>query len=235
MKGVPIRFIITHTLTNALIFGAVLYGVLAFWPIVKEELTYQWRSWRGVNYVLEEEALREPAEKNNTTRVDDSGYFATFKGVPTQQTITITPTSRAFGLVIQKIGVNVKVVKDVDSTDAEAYDRALRQGVAHAQGTSYPGEGGNVYIHGHSSLGYWQLGNYATVFTLLSKLERGDHIVIFYEDERYDYQVFNKEVFPGYDTTPLLRDYDESVLTLQTCDPPGTTLNRLIVTARLIN
>jgi sortase (surface protein transpeptidase) len=44
----------------------------------------------------------------------------------------------------------------------------------------------------------------------------------------------SKELLKGWDTFPLTRTTIEPILTLQTCDPPGTTLNRLVVTAKLL-
>jgi len=43
----------------------------------------------------------------------------------------------------------------------------------------------------------------------------------------------NKEAMKGWNTQPLSRPVLEPVLTLQTCDPPGTTINRYVVTAVL--
>jgi len=110
---------------------------------------------------------------------------------------------------------------------------ALSRGVAHAKGTALPGEVGNVYLFAHSSLNFWQLGKYATVFNLLRKLEPGDKIVLFYEGRRYNYIVTKREIVPRFNTKPLLKRVSEPTLTLQTCYPPGTTLNRLIITAKL--
>ena len=63
--------------------------------------------------------------------------------------------------------------------------------------------------------------------------EKDDEIDVFYEDIRYIYKVVSKIVV----TPEGLSDYvkkntDENSLTLQTCYPPGTSLNRLIVIAK---
>jgi len=68
---------------------------------------------------------------------------------------------------------------------------------------------------------------------LLRKLEPEDRIHVFFEGDTYVYEVMNKEVYPGWNTFPLSRSVIEPILTLQTCDPPGTTINRLVVTAKL--
>jgi len=227
-KSLPIGFIIIRTISNALIIGAVFYLVLLIWPIVKAEASYRLNRWRGIRYTVDEGkpvVIEKPSP--------GARYFKRLAQEPTP--IKITPISKEFGIIIEKIGVNAPVVADVDSSNYEAYMEALRHGVAQAKGTKKPGEVGNTYIHGHSTLNFWQMGKYATVFTLLNKVVVGDRVVTFYKGNRYDYEVIRKEIFQGFDITPLLRDYDEPMLTLQTCDPPGTSLNRLIVTAKLVN
>jgi sortase A len=64
-------------------------------------------------------------------------------------------------------------------------------------------------------------------------MEVGDRIIIFYQGRRYDYIVFDKTITKPEETHFLTDSYDQSVLTLQTCDPPGTLLNRLVVRAKL--
>ncbi len=148
--------------------------------------------------------------------------------------IELDPVSREFGLVIERIGVNVPVVKDVPVGDAEAYMKALESGIAHASVSDYPSDNpGNVYIFAHASLNFWRLGKYATVFNLLRHLKQGDAIHIFYEEQDFVYKVVNIEKYKGWEIYPLTRPVLEPLLTLQTCDPPGTTLNRLVVTAKL--
>lgn len=242
-----LSFLILRTSANALVIGMFLYIALSVIPLMEIEFTYWWRTRladaaegeRLVADVPEE----SPAENLSELPIQDLNGVVSDAAPLFQQRqsagvllppLSEEPASREFGIFIEKIGVNAPVVAEVDSSSEQAYREALRFGVAHAKGTSFPGEIGNIYIHGHSTLGFWQLGSYAMVFTLLNKLENGDRITLVYEGERFDYQVDTIETYPGYDITPLARSYDESVLTLQTCDPPGTTLNRLIITARLI-
>lgn len=146
---------------------------------------------------------------------------------------TITPADTGFGIVIEKINANSKVVANVDPGDERAYIKALSQGVAHAAGTNFPGEPGNIYLFSHSTDAPWNIVRFNAVFYLLRELEAGDRVIVFYQDRRYDYIVFDKQVVSPADITFLNNRYDASVLTLQTCDPPGTLFNRLIVRAKL--
>jgi sortase A len=143
--------------------------------------------------------------------------------------------SKDFGIVIEKLGINAPVVADVETSSRSDYMEAMRHGVAHARGTAKPDEVGNVYLFAHSTLNFWEYGPYATVFTTLHQLAPGDRVVIFYRGKRYDYRVHQKEIVPGFDTMPLKRASTRRVLTLQTCDPPGTTWRRLIIVATLLS
>ena len=60
-------------------------------------------------------------------------------------------------------------------------------------------------------------------------------MIVFYKNRRFDYVVFDKSVVSPNDVSYLTNQYDAPVLTLQTCDPPGTLLNRLIVRAKLVS
>lgn len=163
--------------------------------------------------------------------VEDS-VFARFLST---RPIFIEPVNRDFSLVIERIGVNAPIVADVSIADQNAYNVALKSGIAHASTSKYPSNNpGNVYLFAHASINFWRLGKYANVFNLLRKLDNGDRIHVFYKGEAFVYEVVNKEVLKGWNTYPITRPVVEPLLTLQTCDPPGTTLNRLVVTAKLI-
>jgi len=143
----------------------------------------------------------------------------------------IQPADTEFGVVIPKIAANVSIVPDVDAADEEAYLKALTRGVAHAEGSAYPGEDGHVYLFAHSTDYWWNVGQYNAVFYLLYKLETGDEIDLFYEGKRVVYKVIGQKVIDPSQVEYLTRQSDEEFLTLQTCWPPGTTLKRLLVFA----
>lgn len=149
------------------------------------------------------------------------------------ETETIVPVDTNFGIVVEKINANAKVIAEVDPGNEREYIRALSQGVAHAKGTAYPGQKGNIYLFSHSADAPWNIVRFNAIFYLLGKLEPGDRVILFYQGRRYDYIVFDKAVVGAQDTKYLTQTYDESILTLQTCDPPGTLVNRLIVRAKL--
>ncbi|PJA40259.1 hypothetical protein CO178_02465 [candidate division WWE3 bacterium CG_4_9_14_3_um_filter_34_6] len=148
--------------------------------------------------------------------------------------LPFVPSDPEFSIIIDKIAVNAPVVKDVTTVNEKAYMEALRYGVAHAEGTALPGEIGNMFFFAHSSLNFWQLGPYATVFNLLNKLEVGDFVIVYYEEKPYFYEIYENEVVGGWNTTPFDVNYYDSVVTLVTCDPPGSTKDRRVVKAKLM-
>jgi sortase A len=137
-----------------------------------------------------------------------------------------------FGIVIPKLGINAKVIKNVNPYDSKIYQVALTKGVAHAQGTALPGEKGNTFIFSHSSESFYEAIKYNSIFYLLTKLEIGDTISVYFESNRYDYQVSEKKVIESSDTKYLTAKSDKTMLTLMTCYPPGTNLKRFIVVAK---
>lgn len=143
----------------------------------------------------------------------------------------LVPVDTEFGIVIEKLGINTKVVKDVDPYNPNIYQNALTKGVAHAKGTALPGEDGNTFIFSHSSEDFYNALRYNSIFYLLTKLEPGDKISLYYKETRYDYQVSSKQIVDPENTSFLTEDSDKAQLTLMTCYPPGTSLKRLIIVA----
>jgi hypothetical protein len=50
----------------------------------------------------------------------------------------ITAADENFSIVIPKVSINSKVVKDVDPYNSKEYQRKLTEGVAHAKGSALP-------------------------------------------------------------------------------------------------
>jgi len=143
----------------------------------------------------------------------------------------ITPLNADFGIVIPKIGENSAVIPNVDPANDREYQKALTKGVAHARGTSFPGQPGNVFIFSHSSADLFQANRYNSVFYLLNKLESGDSVYLFYNQEKFKYLVNDKKIVDAKAVEYLKNSKEGKTLTLMTCWPPGTSLRRLILTA----
>lgn len=137
-----------------------------------------------------------------------------------------------FSLVIPKINAASDIIANVDASSEDDYFQALERGVAHARGTYFPGQGKNIYLFSHSTDSIFNISRYNAVFYLLGKMEEGDRIIVYFSDERYDYEVKEKVVTGAKDTSWLNETTSEEVLILQTCDPPGTVWKRLLIIAK---
>jgi len=161
--------------------------------------------------------------------------------------IIIDPTSNIAGpeskVIIPKINVEIPVIydsKDVinarTSDELEAgIQKTLENGVVHYPGTPKPGEQGNVPIVGHSSNNIFNQGKYKFAFVLLSKLDKGDTFYLTHNRVRYTYKIYEKRVVKPGDVSVLGAQDKPATATLITCDPPGTSINRLIVVGEQIS
>ncbi|MDP3998845.1 MAG: sortase [bacterium] len=137
-----------------------------------------------------------------------------------------------FSIVIPKISAEAKVFPNVSPADQNEYLPVLKKGVAHAKGTAFPGQKGNIYLFAHSTDSPINIARYNAVFYGLKDLEKDDQIVIFFEGRLHLYRVTEKKIVPASDVSYFEPQDKEEVLILQTCWPPGTTLDRLLVFAK---
>jgi sortase A len=100
---------------------------------------------------------------------------------------------------------------------------------------SKPGQVGNTVLSGHSSNDLIDSGNYKFIFARLDHLQPGDTVYVNYQSKRYTYTVTKKQVVKPTDVQALIYKTDKPMLTLLTCTPLGTSLNRLLVTAEQIS
>jgi len=229
--------LLTRFLGYFIFLTGILSFVVIFSPILNVEFSYRWDNILGVKRSVSIVSLPTPSDSPNLSEpfasvepeTPSGGGF----GEISAEINMIVPISTDFGIVIEKINANAKVVANVNPTIEKEYVSALGEGVAHAAGTNFPGEKGNVYLFSHSTDAPWNVIRYNAVFYLLRELEPGDRVVMFYQGRRFDYIVFDKTVVKPTDITFLTTQYDQPILTLQTCDPPGTLWNRLIVRAKL--
>lgn len=153
--------------------------------------------------------------------------------------LIIDPSSTGVGkdpkIIIPKINVEIPVIYNEPSIDEGAVQRALEGGVLHYATTPNPGETGNGVIFGHSSNNILNGGKYKFAFVLLKRLENGDTFMIEKDGKRYVYRVFDKKIVPPTDLSVLGKTDKPSTFTLITCDPPGTSINRLVVIGEQIS
>lgn len=219
------KIIIINSIINGVIIASLAYIGLVYGPFLYQEAGYYLRQAFGKTYVL-------AGDRPITGPMPAGSILASIvSGVPE---ITIEPKDTDFGIIIEKIAVNESVVANVDPASKKEYQSALKKGVAHARGTAYPGETGNVYVFAHSTTNVWEAVSRKSYFTLLRKLENGDRVVVFYEGSRFDYVVYEKKIIDPSDTSDLTGYATRPILTLQTCEPPGSDARRLVVKAELV-
>jgi LPXTG-site transpeptidase (sortase) family protein len=136
-------------------------------------------------------------------------------------------------LLVPKIAVNAPIVFS-NSYSEKVIDADLQKGVVHYFNTANPGEVGNVFITGHSSNYWWNKGKYNYVFANLNRLEIGDQAKIYYQGNKYLYQVTGKKTVEPSDLT-VLAQTDSPTMTLMTCTPPGTNWKRLIISFKQVS
>lgn len=153
--------------------------------------------------------------------------------------IIIDPSTTAVGseskIIIPKINVEIPVIFDEESTDEKAIQTALEEGVIHYATTSNPGETGNGAIFGHSSNNILNKGKYKFAFVLLKRLETGDIFYVQKDGKRFVYRVYKKTVVTPEETSVLGAQDKPATMSLITCDPPGTSINRLVVVGEQIS
>jgi sortase A len=147
----------------------------------------------------------------------------------------ITPVNTEFSLIIPRIGVNAEVEAKVDPSKPETYNAALKRGVAHASTSVTPDAVGTVYLFSHSTNYQWFVDDLNAIFYLVKDLEVGDNIVVFYKGVRYTYRMTGSKIVKPNAVSYLIPDTSKKSLILQTCWPPGSTTERMLIFADLID
>lgn len=227
-----LRFLLLRTIGNFLVLSSLFAMFLSFGPAVKNELVYRYGRLRGIRYEVKEAAVNvQPVITPSITPTEERGFFGNLTSSGSEIR-TLTPVDTDFGIIIPKIAANARIIPDVDASNYDLYMKALSIGVAHAQGTKFPGEGGNVYLFAHSTDNFWNVGRYNAIFYLLKELGVGDEIDVFYQGHRFIYQVSKREIVEPDNVKYLVEPTISERVTMQTCWPPGTTLKRLVVIAK---
>lgn len=151
--------------------------------------------------------------------------------------VTEAPVSPDPKLIIPKINIDVPI--DFNALPDQASQlKAMETGVAWfgiPGANSKPGQIGNTVIAGHSSNDIVDNGAYKFIFARLEQLAVGDTVYVNYQGKRYAYTITKTEVVKPTEVSKLVYPTDKPMLTLITCTPLGTALNRLLVTAEQIS
>ena len=216
------KFLTLRTIGYFLVLFAI-YGVFAtFGPVLYYQAEYEIMQTRGIHFVIKDVGAGKTS--------DTGGGLGNLLAGPQQQ--ILIPKDPMFSILIPKIGANAKVIPNVDPSNPEDYLPKLQLGVAHAAGSVFPGMNGNIYLFAHSTDNFWDVGRYNAIFYLLKDLKKDDDVVIFYQNIRHNYKVTKTEITDPSDVSYIIHaQTGKELLILQTCWPPGTTWQRLLVFA----
>lgn len=223
-----LKILTLRTIGNLLLFSSIFIIGKTFYQPIGEELRY------FIDNAIQKKYKVVDSSVNNQTlklSLDERPKGALAKLLNVKAVEFMIPEDPNFSIVIPKIGANAKIIPNVNAGDEKLYLEALKKGVAHAEGTAFPGEGGHIFLFAHSTDYFWNVGNYNAVFYLLYKLEKGDEVNLFYQGKRSIYKIVEKRVVDPSQVEYLVRKSNKEFITLQTCWPPGTTLKRLLVFA----
>lgn len=165
--------------------------------------------------------------QHNTDPREDYAYLGKFAQQHLQvfrdRLEKLKPIPKENTLVIPKIGVNTAIVEGKT-------EDALNRGIWHRPKGSTPDKGGNTVLAGHR---YQYVSGPHTLFSL-DKVAIGDRIMLYWEGKEYIYEVFETTVVKPT-ALEIEHNTKEAIVTIYTCTPIYTTLNRLVVKAKAIN
>jgi LPXTG-site transpeptidase (sortase) family protein len=196
----------------------------AYYQSLPDDEKHQvWQEFYANNAPGAQPALSDPAPKRAKEIVTNQASQAA------EQRIVVADHT-------PKINVQIPTVYNVPDNSEAAIQAGLESGVVHYPTTVTPGQKGNAAFFGHSSNNIFNKGKYKFAFVLLHKLQEGDTFYLTYNGTVYGYKVITTKIVSP-DQVDVLNNVpgEDATATLITCDPPGTTLNRLVVVGRQVS
>lgn len=171
---------------------------------------------------------------------------------PPERGLELSAVSLAEGWSLSRVRQDYPVGKLVVTTDREAYENgnlrlvipsldqdvliqnnvdteSLRSGPGLYEYSQLPAPdtNANVSIAGHRDIE-------GAEFYYIDRLTDGDLMYLVYQEKVYIYQYESTQIIQSDDWNPIAcKDYP--CLTLTSCDPIGTFINRIVVTGRLVD
>lgn len=213
-----IIFIVVFFIFNGTAFGSIVsYKIHHLFEITKEEIT------------------RSPHPFGLTT-VSSLSENQSDKEMIILPTLPLEAQTSNI-LELPKFGIKAPIWK-IDTPDLKLIYKRLKQGVVLYPGSTLPGQGYSIII-GHSSQYPWQSGRYKSVFSLLSELQIGDKIYVYWEQKPLVFEVQEKKIFLPWPkgneiTETIFPPENKPILILQSCWPVGVAYKRVAVKTVLI-
>ena len=165
-----------------LFFSGVIAVIFILGPLVIAEAKYRIDRITGVKRIVA--AIPDTSKSGGSQSQSGSGGVDSFGNIQTNNN-EIVPVSTEFGIVIEKIDANAKIIANVNPANEKEYVSALQKGVAQALGSTPPGQIGNLYLFSHSTDAPWNIVRFNAIFYLLRELDKGDRVIIFYQNNFY--------------------------------------------------
>lgn len=159
--------------------------------------------------------------------------YATATPYPTAAPLSSEPPQR---LRVPAIGVDTVVkpmgwgrVQKDDGTFATDWN-VVDNAAGWHRNSSLPNRVGNVVLSGHNTIG-------GSVFRNLYKLEEGDEIILWHDNQSHQYEINNVIIVPEeyatraqrIENAQYMKDFGDERITLISCWPPGSASHRVIV------
>lgn len=257
-----IFFVIKYFATSSLIFAILLTATnySAYIEIARSYLNPEWleqnrqamlvsvleasivktSSWETIKQEKENSEIIEvitPLAKNTTYHSMDK---LVNKNLVDNIDMSIEMVPYDNRIVIPKIWKNIplvdvqnKTVKNVKELE-DIFMKELINWIVRYPWSAKPGELWNSFIFWHSSNFPWLEWEYNDVFALLDNLAFWDEIIAYYWQNKYTYKIKEKNIIKPGDIAILKRNNWVSEISLMTCWPVWTTLNRMVVIWELV-
>lgn len=244
-------FTVKYLTTSFLIFAVLLiwtnynaYINVAKWFFFKEEIEKESKSiLESVKASNLKEKIVEINEENEKEEKKQEALTIKkykkeldWKNIPLK--IEITPYENR--VVIPKIWKNIPLLdiknQKVDSEHEleNIFMKELENWVVRYPWSAMPWEEWNSFIFGHSSNFPWMNWDYNDVFSNLNFLENWDEVIIYYNQKKFKYIIKEKKVIKPGDVSVLRKNITKKEVSIMTCWPIWTTINRLVVTWEII-
>lgn len=199
-------------------------GVFVLVQVVMPFAAY--KAWE-MSFYNQNVLLADPVPNKSAVLGVSISNVGNFPAIVSDVTRTVAPPYKEFTLSIPKINLQgAKVLVDTNE---------FENNLSHLPGSALPGEKGNVFVTGHSSLEQlFKQDNYKAILANLPHVKKGDEILLTASGTAYKYIVEGlKVVNPSETWVVNPPDSMGRYLSIMTCVPPGFNTKRLVVLARL--
>lgn len=233
-------FVVLLVSTNFSAYYSLLHGYI-FSDSLERSKESLISSVEAGSISISDEEYQQKAQEIDTNVTNRHSIKQLISGEDEQSMLNIDITPYEDRIIIPKIGKNIPLLDIKQQTVAghneleDIFMKELENGVIRYPGSAKPGQSWNTFIFWHSSNYPWLPGQYNDVFALLDYLENGDKIIVYYKQKKFVYEIQGKKVIKPGDISVLKTQSADSELSVMTCWPVGTALNRLVVNAKLVS